>query len=401
MTSEILPPPSPDTRSRSGAKPAMAACLSVALLVFLAASVVSLANESLILFFNSHALSGVDALFGIPALLVALAVYGLMALSPMVPKRIFLPVTLFAPVAGLMALPLLVYFHEHVVLIGWAISLGEALVCAGVCFYLLRPGGFRWPLIGEDRLGDRAFGWGNLLGFIAVHVLVLLPVAAIYLAFCGSLAVNHFTDGFVSLRPEGMTMQVRKYTRDDGKTVELVPMSHVGEADFYQDIAASFPPTSVVLMEGVSDTGHLLQEKVGYKKTANDLGLAEQQQVFKPKGELVPADMDLGQFSKPTLDAVKRAMAFHAQGLNAASLLQLMQATPEDLPKQMFDDLLTRRNEHLLAVFNERLLTSDHIIIPWGAAHMPGISEGVLKAGFRLQDTEEYVAIRFGGKKGG
>ena len=44
---------------------------------------------------------------------------------------------------------------------------------------------------------------------------------------------------------------------------------------------------------------------------------------------------------------------------------------------------------------NSRLATSDYIIIPWGAAHMAGIAKEIQKSGFRLDKTEEFVAIRF------
>ena len=77
-----------------------------------------------------------------------------------------------------------------------------------------------------------------------------------------------------------------------------------------------------------------------------------------------------------------------------------VESPPPAILQDLFNDLLINRNRHLLAVFQERLPTSEHIVIPWGAAHMPGISEGVLKAGFHLQDTEDHVAIRFWGGKG-
>ena len=38
---------------------------------------------------------------------------------------------------------------------------------------------------------------------------------------------------------------------------------------------------------------------------------------------------------------------------------------------------------------------TEHIIVPWGVAHMPGIAKEIQKAGFRLEETKEYVVIRF------
>lgn len=396
-TDEILPPPVP--QPRSALRSAIAGFLSLTLAVSLLNAVVSLASDSLVAFFENHALVGILGFVAIPALLMALAVYGLMLLTPMVPKRFFLPITLCGPVTALGALPFLIYFHQQAAWISWGISFLQALVCFAVFYRLRGSWKFRWPLFAVDQLETRNFRWGNFIGFISAHLLLLLPAVAIYLVVCGSLAVSHFTGGFVSLRPEGVTMQVRKYIRDDGKMVELVPMSHIGETEFYQSLTASFLPTAAVLMEGVSDKDKLFENKVGYKQTAKDLGLAEQQEFFKPKGELVQADVDLSQFSKVSLEYLKKTMVIHAKGINAETLPLLLQPAPEDLPKRLMDDLLTLRNRHLLEVMEDQLKKSDHIIIPWGAAHMPGISAGVVEAGFRLQDTEDFVAIRFGRKK--
>ncbi len=40
---------------------------------------------------------------------------------------------------------------------------------------------------------------------------------------------------------------------------------------------------------------------------------------------------------------------------------------------------------------------SDNIMVPWGVAHMPGIAREIQKAGFRLDDTQEFMVIQFGG----
>ncbi|GAA5126515.1 hypothetical protein GCM10023212_30070 [Luteolibacter yonseiensis] len=378
---------------------AIAAILSLTLVMSLVNATVALASDSLVVFLGNHSLVGALPWVALPTLLMTFAVYGLMLLTPMIPKRWFIPLTLCGPVTALAALPLMIYFHTQAPWIAFGISVVQMVVCLVVLRKMRGSWSIRWPLFNVDQLGDRGFRWGHTAGFATVNLLVLLPATVAYLVVCGGLALNHYTGGFVSLRPEGMTMQARKYIRDDGKTVELVPMSHIGDSDFYQSLTASFSPTAVILMEGVSDKDKLFANKVGYKKTAQDLGLSEQQEFFKPKGELVAADVDISQFSKASLEYLKKTMTIHAKGVTPETLPLLMQPAPEDLPKRLIDDLLTLRNRHLLEVMEERLKTSDHIIIPWGAAHMPGISEGVLKAGFRVQDTEDFVAIRFSGRK--
>jgi hypothetical protein len=126
----------------------------------------------------------------------------------------------------------------------------------------------RWPLVGESLLGSRGFSWLNLSGFMLVNVFLLLPAVVVYLAVCAALAVDHFSEGFMALRPGGFTVQARKYVRNDGKSIQLVPMAHIGEADFYRKLSQSFPTNSVVLMEGVTDHSNLLTNKITYKRMA-------------------------------------------------------------------------------------------------------------------------------------
>ncbi|MEJ0091214.1 MAG: hypothetical protein WDM80_15900 [Limisphaerales bacterium] len=91
-------------------------------------------------------------------------------------------------------------------------------------------------------------------------------------------------------------------------------------------------------------------------------------------------------------------MLIHAKGMNPDALQQLSLYTPPPhFEEQLFDDLLGKRNEHLLGEIQSHLAHSDNLMIPWGAAHMPGIARGILKDGFRLDQTQEYMVIHFRG----
>src|SRR6202012_5066071 len=104
---------------------------------------------------------------------------------------------------------------------------------------------------------------------------------------CGALAVSHFTAGFLTVRAGGLMSHVRQYARSDGKEIELVPMAHMADADFYKKLAESFPTNSIVLMEGVTDEKNLLTNGISYKRMARTLGLSEQVEEFKPQAELI------------------------------------------------------------------------------------------------------------------
>ena len=233
--------------------------------------------------------------------------------------------------------------------------------------------------------------------FLLVNVLVLLPAVTVYLFFCARLAVGHFSDGFLALRPSALTVEVRKYVRSDGKTIQLVPMSHIGEPDFYRKLAESFPTNSLILMEGVSDDRNLLTNKISYRRAATSLGLAEQQKEFRPhQGEWVRADVDVEEFAPTTIEFLNLVMLLHSKGVNLETVLPLMQySPPPHFQEQLLADLLRKRNRHVLKEIDARLSESENLIVPWGAAHMPEIAKEIQKSGFRVEETHEYTAIRF------
>jgi hypothetical protein len=378
--------------------------LSLYLGLFMADAVVSLVDDSLILFLDIHAFTALREVLFFFVTIMALGTYGLMALTPMIPKRVFLPVTLFNPVAVLVSLPVLIYSYSRIQQVAWVISFGQVVFCLSILYCFQGGFKFRWPLVAESQLAARRFSWPNLLVFLLLNVCVLLPIAVVYLFLCAALAVDHFSEGFAALRPGGLTVRVREYVRNDGKTIQLVPMSHIGESDFYRTLSQSFPTNAVILMEGVTDTRHLLTNRISYKRMALSLGVTEQVEEFKPSPQqLVRADVDVEQFASSTIDFLNRVMLVYSRGLNAGNVRELVQySPPPDFEQNLMEDLLRKRNRRLLEEIQAQLPQSENIIVPWGVAHMPEIAREIQRSGFRLEKTREHVAIRFrsGGNKG-
>jgi hypothetical protein len=214
--------------------------------------------------------------------------------------------------------------------------------------------------------------------------------------------VDHFSDSFMALRSGGFTVQVRTYVRADGKSIELVPMSHIGEPEFYRELSRSFSTNALILMEGVTDNRDLLTNKITYHRVATSLGLAEQQREFKPRRErMVRADVDVDEFAPSTIDLLNVAMLIHTRGLTSETLAPLTQySPPPHFEEQLVEDLLRKRNRRLLEEIHSRLLQEQNLIVPWGVAHMPEIAQEIQKSGFGLAETREYTAIRFGGNGG-
>jgi hypothetical protein len=397
MSDNNIPPPLAATSAPWSARQMLAMVLSICLGLFLADAFVSLADDSLMVLFNLHLLAGIRLMVVLLAMLLGLVVYVLMALTPMVPKRLFLPVTLFNPAAPFLCIPFMIYCFGRLPWVAWGFSLFQVVLGLWILFRVQGGWKLRWPLVPVERLGARGFSWLNLCVFVLANLLILLPATGVYLVLCTAAAVSHFSDGFMALHPSGITVQMRKYVRDDGKTVELFPMSHVADSSFYRAISQTFPTNSIILMEGVTDENHLLTNGISYKRMANALGLAEQHETFAPeRGEKVRADVDVSIFSTNTLALLKLVMQIHAQGLKPDTLQKLLlYPAPPDLMEEVQNDLLGKRNQHLLDELKARLAQTDFIVVPWGVAHMPGIAEKIQREGFHLTGTHDYMVIRF------
>jgi len=394
-------PPKP-AGSPSSWRKLVAILLSLFLGLFLASGLASVLDDSCVLLLRSHLFTNISGILTFLTLLTAVLVYGLMGLSPVIPKRIVLPVIAFMALT-LLATPLVaIYYYPWI--LQYDLLASCAVVVFGVAMVFWLQGGWklRWPLVAEKHLGTRPFSWLNLALFLLLNLFVLLPAVAAYMGGCAGLAVSRFTDGFMTLRPAGIVVQARKYTRDDGKTVLLFPMSHIADASFYRSVMQVVSTNSVVLLEGVTDNSNLLVHGISYKRAAKTLHLEEQHEDFKLKqGELVRADVDVSDFSSNTIALLNIVGVVHSEGLNAHTLSLLMGYAPtEDVEQQLLDDILLKRNEHVLGVLHARLPDANDFIIPWGAAHMAGISKEIQKSGFHLVATHDFVAIHFGGKKG-
>jgi hypothetical protein len=390
------PPPKPANSLRKAVAVLMSLYLGLVVLGFL----VSGLDDSCSWFLGFHVLDIPSAILTCLTIPATIIIYGLMGLTPMVPKRVALPLVCLIVLPLLAAIPTTIYCFDRALQVDWFFSWVMVVACLCILRWLQGGWKFRWPLVPEKYLGSRAFSWWNLAAFVLLNLFLVLPAMAVYLGGCADLALNHFTDGFAKLRPRGVILQARKYVRDDGRTIVLIPMSHIAESDFYRSVAQSVSSNSVVLLEGVKDSENLLTNKLSYRRAARTLHLAEQHDAFDlTRGELVWADVDVKEMSTNTIAVLNLAALVHSQGLNARTLALLLQFAPSpELQQQLLDDVLFKRNAHVLQVLRERLPQANDFIIPWGAAHMAGLAREIQKSGFRLAGTRDFVSIRFGGK---
>jgi uncharacterized protein YbaP (TraB family) len=111
---------------------------------------------------------------------------------------------------------------------------------------------------------------------------------------------------------------------------------------------------------------------------------------------MIAADVDTEEFASSTVDFINLAMLIHSKGLNIQTLLKLMDLSEPNIEEQLYADVLLKRNHRVVDEIKTQLGQAENIIVPWGAAHMPGIVTEIRELGFSVSESQEYVAIRFG-----
>src|ERR1035438_8098802 len=147
---------------------------------FLADAFISLADASLILFCGLHIFSAASGLVSLFGVLMAVGIYGLIGLTPMIPKRLFLPIPLFYLLATLAWCPFTIYYYARIQQVAWGISLTQVIIGLGILYRAQGGLKFRWPLVSEGQLGVRRFSWGNLSAFLLINIFGLLPAVIVY-----------------------------------------------------------------------------------------------------------------------------------------------------------------------------------------------------------------------------
>jgi hypothetical protein len=264
-----------------------------------------------------------------------------------------------------------------------------------------RSGGRAWLLRGPflpparpRRL--RAFA----LALAAVPLALVVGVAG-----CGVYLAERATGGFIGFGLDGISFDERRYTRGDREVV-LVGMSHIGRKGVYDALLSQGDgrPT-VVLAEGVTDQRGLLPAEQPFDPLAADLGLdvqpdpeemldaaAGEWAAADPHVEVEHADLDVSAFRPSTLEFVRLAfrLTAHPADGEARQELAALVERPDggELYQGVVEDLIEKRNRHVLERLDAALERHDRVVVPWGVLHLAGIEAGVLERGFALASSE-------------
>jgi hypothetical protein len=398
----------------------MRAFANLFLILFLADGSVSLCDELVSLLVPLGPLSVVRHLLANTVILLAVPVYLSLGLDRRLPKRVFLPLTLFVFSCPLLALlfPLAGGSHAFGLLTA-AVQVALGLLPLA-CF---RKGGARSLTMPPEMFTGRWFRLGNTLAFGAANLVVVPLALALVLFSAASSYLTRQTAGFMHLRPGGLCMTERVYLRGN-RTVRLAGMIHVGEKEYYDELVRSVSRgRTIVLAEGVTDDDGLLRNRLDYRRVAGVLGLTPQAEMefhgkliepealdepeAPPRGgegkrepDILRADVDVSSFRPPTillLNTMGRCLKESptmAKGLMALDAWTEKNITPE-MQAVIMDDILHRRNREVIRWLVRALERYDTVVIPWGALHMKEIEADLLKRGFTLEREQERVSIDF------
>ena len=198
QAADSIPPIIAPCQKPSSLRPILSVLLSLCLGLFLTDGIISLIDDSFNLLWGGHPLSLIRVIVCLISSVLVIVVYGLMGLTPLIPKRFFLPLALFYLVSQLIVLLLMIYFYNRLPLIVWLTSAGQVILGLGMLYWLIGSLKPRWPLVNGNQLGTKKLSWVNLTFFLLLNIFALLPAVVGYLGFCTVLAVGHFSDGFMA-----------------------------------------------------------------------------------------------------------------------------------------------------------------------------------------------------------
>ncbi len=347
---------------------------------------------------------------------LSVVVFACLGIDQRLPKRVFLPLTLYIFWSALALWPLSGIIERESL---GLLAAGNQLLLGGIALVLLRGLGGQY-LLTREQFQAPMFSLRSTLGFTAINLL-LTPFV---LVFCGLAMASYYleeqTAGFLRLSPIGIYMSERSYQRD-GKVVRLAGMMHIGKEAYFEDVAGSMSAKgTIILAEGVTDQDGLLETQFNYGKLAGIIGLTSQEKMHldgnlvdlndfdalpqadrePDKPDIARADIDLNQFNPQTIEFL------NALGRNLFGGKPLLEGLAEYnvwINENMSEegivgvmvDILDKRNVVVIDGMMRSLVRYDTIIIPWGAMHMPAIEEAVLEEGFVPGASRERLSLDF------
>ncbi|OGV51335.1 MAG: hypothetical protein A2017_20175 [Lentisphaerae bacterium GWF2_44_16] len=324
----------------------------------------------------------------------------LLFLSPRVPKRFFLMPILYIPTAIVVSLQFFLLSEVNSTLISVLFSAFQFMI--GILMLLLiRTCCGAWLLRVGD-LNSNSFSRAYLLRLSGgMALIIIIFISAMFGMFM--FAVRHYSSDFIRVTPASIKLANKTFEKG-GKRVILFGMSHIAGKDFYEGLKEKFPSRgTIILSEGTSDKKNLIKEESDYKGMATLIGGVMQPSKFSDTIVHRNADMDVSDFSSETIDSLNLIMKFHSlldrkidRNVNIVKIVILLLKECSNFSRKISkdtensflveDDMITKRNEHLMKEILSALVKYDTVIVPWGVWHMPGVEQMLKKRGFICKD---------------
>lgn len=328
-------------------------------------------------------------------LLLSLVIVFMIGSYRNLPWRPVAPALLFSIWEGCLFLPAPAYFDAgKLSVLTSCINLATGFAVLWSIRKFTSDSGF---LFKSKQLHACEFSVSRTLRAALLKLFIILPLLLAYLACSVQLLVGKLSAGFLQVDLKGLHTESRVYALE-GQKIHLLPTVHIGSADFYERITSNLSVEGTVFLpEGVTDKKGLLKNQMDYTAPADSIGLAAQP-ALAPK-KRAPAqhlcDIDTSEMSSETvavLNAVARTMQAAAEGDSLAAVSALGAIGEPDM-NRLIADVLDLRNARVIKGLHQVLGQYDHIAIPWGAAHMPGIEREVLKLNARLVETHRNTVF--------
>lgn len=273
------------------------------------------------------------------------------------------------------------------------------LMVAGSCFWTMRT---RFPNrpweIPAQAFEGSTFSLARVFWSTLIKIFVVAPILIIGICFSLIWTLEKVSNGFISIRSDGLYTEKRIYDYE-GRQIHLLPTVHIASADFYANLIRELPKSeTVILPEGVTDRKKLIRDGLDYSGPAESAGLSTQPSfVDISKLAFRSCDVDVSDFSESTLrdlNSISKCLKQWNAGDHTACLEELSHMRSPDL-NSMKEDLLNQRNARVNEALRGALLEFKHIGIPWGAAHMPGIEDDILKMGAKRRSGERVCVFKW------
>jgi hypothetical protein len=354
---------------------------------------------------------GLNALFAGGALLTVI-------LAPHFPKAVLLPLALYMTLCFLGLPAPFDAWPDSTQTVVYAAAMGLAALATYAAIY--------WRMGSVVmRAVDLPFKEVWLIRTIAATLVLFAGVSVMtmggYLWAIGAM-LEQQAGGYLDFTWSELRVREDVYEKD-GRRVYLVGMIHIGEADFYARVKKDMPDDALFLTEGVSDSKNLMSDGLNYRNAARVLGL-EAQPAFEdpseaeapasgetaqdgaveplppvPKGQTFRnADVDVSEFDPRTIALLRKIGGLYAGGDAVTFILRFVQFATTMSPEEyalMQQDVLNMRDAYVLMELDKVPNAYRNIVIPWGAAHLPGIAKGLESRGYVMTETRQRVVARY------